>query len=270
MSKKYLPDIKVIKKPLTTLKKWCVILLVIVVVCGVYILADYCSGALTMSNIVVSLSGGDKVSRDKHSLYAVVMGTYDTYSEAERVGLGLQVQGAGGFVWQVSNKYLVVGSIYKDKDAADKVIENLKDSKYTTSVYEIKYPKISMHIKGMGGEDRDMIVSILDYIDRVYSEVYTYSLEYDSANITNLQISSYINTMLSESKVYVSALQEMSTRVGDKYIGILRDTMIAIETGLDAGMYRTLTDSGVNYYLKYLLCDIVHMSYEMYMDISRV
>ena len=65
-------------------------------------------------------------------------------------------------------------------------------------------------------------------------------------------------------------MQEMYLRVGSEYVNILKESLIQIETSLDAGMYRALTNSGLNYYLKYLMCDIVQIWHEMYVDVSKV
>ena len=270
MSKNYLPDIKVIKRPFYRIKRILAIILIVAIVCGTYILADYCSGALTLSAFSIGAKNSERINIEKHSLYAVVMGTYDKKDYAENVALGLQVQGAAGYVWQSANKYLVVGSIYSKYSDAEVVIKNIGETNYTPTIFEIKYVKLSLLIKGITKEDKDILVEAIDYFKTVYNEIYTYSINYDSSKTTNLAISSSINTLKSKSKVYVSKLQEMYARVDSASISTIRDSMIVLDTTLDSAVYRCLTDSGVNYYLKYLMCDVVDISYKMNISLHNI
>ena len=146
MSKNYLPDIKVIKRPFYRIKRILAIILVVAIVCGTYILADYCSGALTLSAFSIGAKNSERINIEKHSLYAVVMGTYDKKDYAENVAFGLQVQGAAGYVWQSANKYLVVGSIYSKYSDAEVVIKNIGETFPTE--------KVTVNLKG-----KDMVIA---------------------------------------------------------------------------------------------------------------
>ena len=263
MSKNYLPDIVVIRRPFAFIKKMCAIILVIGIVVGTFILADICSGALRVSAIGLNISNNDRINVDRHSLYAISMGAYEDKASAEKVALGLQVQGGAGYVWQSNNKYLVLGSIYAKKEEADNVLDSLSKSNYQAQLFEIKYAKLSLVIKGLEKQDNDFIKNLFLGLDKMYADIYTYSINYDRNASTNLAISAGLNTLKGEVKIYISKLQELSTRVNSNYVDIMKDSFILLDSVLDTAVYRTLTDSGINYYLKYLMCEVVDISYKL-------
>ena len=98
----YYDDVKIIKKPLKQrVKSLLKIFLIIVIVIGCFFGATYLSSALTVGNLTSYIVyGGTSVKRDKKVMYAVTLGSYDSYDEAERVALGSTIQGASGFVWE--------------------------------------------------------------------------------------------------------------------------------------------------------------------------
>ena len=263
MSKNYLPDIVVIRKPFAFIKKMCAIILVIGIVVGTFILADICSGALNVSAIGLNISNNDRINVDRYSLYAISMGAYEDKASAEKVALGLQVQGGAGYVWQSNNKHLVLGSIYAKKEEADSVLDSLSKTNYQAQLFEIKFAKLSLVIKGLEKQDNAFIKNLFLCLDKMYADIYTYSINYDSNASTNLAISAGLNTLKGEVKIYISKLQELSTRVNSNYVDIMKDSFILLDSVLDTAVYRTLTDSGINYYLKYLMCEVVDISYKL-------
>ena len=263
MSKNYLPDIVVIKRPFALIRKLCAIILVITIVVGTFILADICSGALSVSALGLNFTNNDRINVDKHSLYAISMGAYEDKASADKVALGLQVQGGAGYVWQSNNKYLVLGSIYYKKEEADSVVDSLSKSNYTLQVFEIKFAKLSLVIKGLEKKDNTFIKDLFLYLDKIYGDIYTYSINYDSNASTNLAISAGLNTLKGEVKIYISKLQELASRVSSNYVDIIKDSFILLDSVLDTAVYRTLTDSGISYYLKYLMCEVVDISYKL-------
>lgn len=269
MSKNYLPDIKVIRKPFALVKRWVLIVVIVASIVGTFMLADICSGALTLSTLGLNIVSTDRVNVEKYTLYGVSMGTFDTRQDAEKVALGLQVQGAAGYIWTSNNKYVILGSIFSSIDDANKVISNLQESKYTSSVFEIKYSKLSLVIKGMSGDDKRLIEEIFSHSKKIYSEIYSYSINYDSSVSSNLAISSSLNTLKGETKVYISKLQEMSSRIECEYLSLIKDTYITLDAMLDSAVYRTLTDSGVNYYLKYLMCEVVDNTHKLNVSLLK-
>ena len=269
MSKNYLPDIKVIRKPFAFVKRVVLILLVLSLVLGTFMLADVCSNALTFSAVGLGLKNNERVNVEKYSLFAIVMATYDNKQDAEKVALGLQVQGAAGYIWQSNNKHLVLGSIYDEKEKADTVINNMGKTNYNPQVFEIKFSKLSLVIKGISKEDNVLITDSFNFLKKIYSEIYAYSVNYDSSISSNLAISSSLNTIKSETKVNISKLQELSARVDSHYINHIKDTFILIDSSIDTAVYRTLTDSGINYYLKYLMCEIVELSYKLNLSLLK-
>ena len=263
MSKNYLPDIVVIKKPFAWFKKVLVLMLVVIMVVGTFILADICSGALSVGALGLNFSGSDRINIDKHSLYAISMGAYEDKPSADKVALGLQVQGGAGYVWQSNNKYLVLGSIYSKKEDADSVVDDLSKSNYAVQVFEIKFAKLSLVIKGLEKQDTAFIKDMFLDLDKIYADIYTYSINYDSNASNNLAISAGLNTLKGEVKKYISKLQELATKVSSNYVSIIKDSFILLDSVLDTAVYRTLTDSGINYYLKYLMCEVVDINYKL-------
>ena len=172
----YYDDVKIIKKPLSAKLKLAFKFFLIIltfVACG--FISVYLSDALTVGNISSLFVYGNKSIKTKEtSLYAVTLGEYDTALEAERVGYGANIQGASGYVWE-DEKFWVIGNIYSSISDAEKVVENLKDSKYNIEIKEIVFPKLALEFDDYENKDVSQIKEVFDLFDKVYENLYDYS-----------------------------------------------------------------------------------------------
>ena len=152
----YYDDVKVLKR--STKKRFIsflkFFLFVGVVAFSIWV-ATCLSSAITVGNLGAYIIYGDtQLKLTAGNMYAIVLGEYETSEEAESVGFGASIQGAGGFVWH-DGKYYVVGSVYNNLADAEKVKENLKDTKYNVQIKEIGFPdlKIDFCLSNTSGPD---------------------------------------------------------------------------------------------------------------------
>lgn len=260
----YYDDVKIIKKPLSAKLKLAFKFFLIIltfVACG--FISVYLSDALTVGNISSLFVYGNKSIKTKEtSLYAVTLGEYDTALEAERVGYGANIQGASGYVWE-DEKFWVIGNIYSSISDAEKVVENLKDSKYNIEIKEIVFPKLALEFDDYENKDVSQIKEVFDLFDKVYENLYDYSIKYDKGEMNNLAISSEVSNMRGESKVLISKIQNLLSVKNDD-LQIIQNNLIRLDELLNQTIIKAIDDTGTNYTLKNSISTAIRIKYEMY------
>ena len=173
----YYSDVKKMKKSLKIrIKNFFKFFLVVVVFVGCFFVAKYMSTALTVGNLgAYIVYGGTDIKISSTKMYAVTLGSYDDLKEADAVAIGSTIQGASGYVWY-DDKYYVIGNIYNNESDANKVIENLKDSKYSTNIKVIEFPKVAISLDCYDSKDMNVINKDIKFIDDVYASLYSYSI----------------------------------------------------------------------------------------------
>lgn len=262
----YYDDVKVIKKPLKKrLKHFLNFLCIASVFAGVIAVSFYLSDALVVGNLTNALVYGDtKVVRNAHSVYAVILGEYDSMNEAETVAMGSSIQGASGYVWQ-GEKYYVIGSIYFALSDAEAVIKNLEGSNYSLDIMTIEFDKININFGDLENKEVGDIETSLDFIDELSQTIYNQSISYDKGESNNFAISSEISSLRGQAKVHISNLQKMQK---DKFIDEIQDSMILIDELLDEAILKTIENSTTNYSLKNTLARLVRIKYDLYNNLK--
>ncbi len=260
----YYEDVKVIKKPLKQrLKSILKFFLVIGTIVGCFFGATYLSSALTVGNLTSYIVyGGTTIKTDKKTKYAVTLGDYDTFDEAERVALGSTIQGASGFVWESNNKYFVIGNIYSSKEDANKVLENISGTNYKTEIMEIKFSSLSLNFDMYDNSNMPTISGGIEIFDEVYSELYDYSIKFDSGDISHLAVSSNISKLRGEVKSTIVGVQNLINKSSSS-LTTVQEYLVRLDEVLDQAILKTIDNTATNYSIKNAIASVVRLEYEM-------
>lgn len=266
---KYYSDVKFVKKPLKKRLKSVFNFFVFVGVFAIIMFASILfSNALKVGNVGSYLVyGGTSVNIKLSTLYALSMGEFQSMTEAENVSLGSSIQGASGYVWAENNKFYVIGSIYPTLDDANKVIDNLKDTKYDLSIFPISFPSLKLKLGDYENKQVKNIEESLKFLDKLYLSMYNYSISYDKSEINNFAISSNLSDFRGECKVQISNMQYLQ-KVNNKAIKTIQNALIVIDELLDETIIKTIDNSTTNYSLKNTLAKVVRIKYDLYNDLA--
>ncbi len=260
----YYDDVKIIKKPLKKRLKQFLIFFIFCVFCvGIVFTSYFLSNALTVGNISnVLVYGGKDIEINKREMFAVSMGEYAGRSEAESVALGLTIQGGGGYIWEKEGKCYVLGSVYSDSTSASTVAENLATSKYQISVLKITMPKVFLSFDDKENKAVSTIRDAIGFFEQSYSRIYEYAIMFDKSEINNLAISSYLSELRGQVKVYISSIQSLIGTKDDD-LQEIQNGLIRLDELLDQAIIKTIDNSSTSSYLKYTLCSITQIEYDV-------
>lgn len=261
----YYSDVKILKKPLKQrIKSLLKFFLFFLVIVGCFVCSTYLSSALTVGNLgAFVVYGGKEMKIAKSTLYAVTMGEYDTKDEAERVAMGVTVQGASGFIWE-DEKYFVIGNIYKSEGDANKVIDNIKGTNYNTSIKKIIFPALTLDFSMYETKDMGVINSAFDIIDEVYDSLYDYSIKYDKGEVNHLAVSSYISDIRGDVKECIINVQKLINKVSNSDVNNIQVALVKIDEILDQAIIKAIENTSTNYSLKYAISAVVRVKFETF------
>lgn len=261
----YYSDVKVIKKPVKKRIKSIFKIFIFFLILGVSFLgAKYLSKAITVGNLGALIVYGDtKIKTSETNMYAVTMGEYLEKNEAEKVALGVSVQGAGGFVWEKDNKYYVVGNVYSNKEDAQKVSENLVETKYNINILEINFPKLNLDFSMYENEDMSVINDAVNIFDDVYELIYDYSIKFDKKEISHLAVSSGISNIRGEVKGIIVNVQNLINKSSSK-LKHIQNSLVKIDEVLDQAIIKTIDNTSTSYSLKYSITNVVKIKHDLF------
>jgi len=264
----YHDDIKIIKKPL---KKRLVsiskILIIGVLVSLCFLIASYLSSAITVGNLgAYIVYGSTNIKIKESSLYAVSLGVFDSIEQAEKVALGTNIQGAGGYIW-IDDKFSVIGNVYHSYVDAEKVVGNLKDSNYNISIKEIKYPSINLDFDMYENSDIKVISDALNIFDNLYIEMYNHSIKFDKGDITHLAISSRLSESRGKIKSLIVELQNLLNKSSSS-LKKVQSSLIKLDEMLDETIIKAIDNSSTNYSLKYATTYVARIKYDLWQELK--
>lgn len=265
----YYSDVKIFKKPLKTrVKNFFRFLMVVVVIMLCFLSARFLSSALTVGNLGALIVYGDTTLKVSESgYYAISMGVYSDELEAEKVALGTNIQGAGGYVWQNGGEYHVIGNVYSNFSDAEKVIENLKDTKYNITIMQINFPKLSLDFGMYDNSDMGTIKKAFDILDEVYSALYDYSIRFDKGEITHLAVSSGLSELRGEVKSIIVSVQNLINKQSSD-LKKVQNALIKLDELLDQSIIKTIDNTATNYSLKYSIISCVRIKYDLFEELK--
>ena len=260
----YYEDVKVIKKPLKQrVKSFLKIFLVIATIVGCFFGATYLSSALTVGNLTSYIVyGGTSVKTKKKTMYAVTLGSYDDYTEAEKVALGSTIQGASGFVWEQDNKYYVIGNIYSSNSDAEKVIENISGTNYKAEVLKIEFASLNLNFDMYDNSNMPVVSKAFEIFGDVEEELYTYSIKFDSGDISHLAVSSNISTLRGEVKAIIVGVQNL-INASESKLGVVQEYLIKVDEVLEQAILKTIDNTATSYSLKNAIASVVRLEYNL-------
>ena len=260
----YYEDVKVIKKPLKQrVKSFLKIFLVIATVVGCFFGATYLSSALTVGNLTSYIVyGGTSVKTKKKTMYAVTLGSYDDYTEAEKVALGSTIQGASGFVWEQDNKYYVIGNIYSSNSDAEKVIENISETNYKAEVLKIEFASLNLNFDMYDNSNMPVVSKAFEIFGDVEEELYTYSIKFDSGDISHLAVSSNISNLRGEVKAIIVGVQNL-INASESKLGVVQEYLIKVDEVLEQAILKTIDNTATSYSLKNAIASVVRLEYNL-------
>ena len=260
----YYEDVKVIKKPLKQrVKSFFKIFLVIATIVGCFFGATYLSSALTVGNLTSYIVyGGTSVKTKKKTMYAVTLGSYDDYTEAEKVALGSTIQGASGFMWEQDNKYYVIGNIYSSNSDAEKVIENISGTNYKAEVLKIEFASLNLNFDMYDNSNMPVVSKAFEIFGDVEEELYTYSIKFDSGDISHLAVSSNISNLRGEVKAIIVGVQNL-INASESKLGVVQEYLIKVDEVLEQAILKTIDNTATSYSLKNAIASVVRLEYNL-------
>lgn len=263
MSKNFYNDI-LIKKRKSTFKTISLIGLVLLCVFSVGVLADLFSTVLTTGNFSFSVFKGNSYVIPNKTLYAVTMGVSEDKFRAYTIAGGASSLGAGGYVWFENNKYTVIANIYKTKEDANKVVQNISNANYEVGVFEINLNKID--VEGLFKEDvdKELYFDSLNKLYNLYLDLYDMSNNIDTKNITFIQASSLVNGYKSDCKIINGKLNELKSRNNENFVSNICNTYVHIIEILDSLVYKLLENNQSTFVVKNALSEVVYKMYQLH------
>ena len=203
-----------------------------------------------------------------HSYYMVSMGTYNSLAEAESVASGTAVMGAGSYVWFYKSKFYVVGNIYKSISDAEAVYNNIKNTgNYEISVEEIPFKKLTINNSNYTAEQNQTVKGAITFIGSLYEKCYDYALRVDKSEVNTTLVSSELNSLKSEAKIYASKLDAINSYAVSELVLNTKNAYITIIDALDAAILKVIAGNSANSDLKYLVAQVVSAKYNLYQNI---
>lgn len=233
----------------------------------VVLLAGVLSGAISVGNFK-GLFFKDQNSISTHSYHMVYMAKCDTKSKAESVASGAQVVGAGAYVWELDGEFYVVGSIYKTKEEASAVYNNIKNTgNYEIGVKELNFKKLEVNEKNYSTEQTKSILSAIKSLDEIYDKCFKFSVMVDKGEVNPSFISSELNTIKSEAKVIAAKLDALNSYAASKVSVSTKNAFVFVVDAIDNAVLRTIGGKSANSDLKYLIAKIIAAKYNLYQNI---
>ena len=263
----YYSDVKIIKKSLKErVKSVFKFFLFFFIVAGCFISATYLSSALTVGNLGAFIVYGDtKITINEKKYYAVILGEYESKEEADRVALASTIQGASGYVWQDST-YWVIGSVYSSRSDAEKVVGNLKESSYKSSIKEITTPKTTLNFDMYSNENMDIVNKAIEVFDDVYSQLYNSSIKFDKGETNNLAISSEISSTRGEVKTLIVSVQNL-LNIATSDLKYVQKSLILLDELLDQTIIKTIDNSATSYSLKNSIASVIRIKWDLFVEL---
>lgn len=265
---KYYEDVKIIKKPLKKrilryISFFCIALVFTLCI----VVSKYFSNVLTVSGTITNFIYGDNsISKKNKDYYAVTLGEYSTFEEAEKVSLGVTIQGGSGYIWY-DEKYSVIGSFYFTEDDAKKVVNNLQESNYNVSIKKVTLNSFDVKFDNCENKVVRKIEKAIDYFDELIQKLYSYSIDFDKSNLNNLAVSSYIGNLRGDCKVLISEMQGY-LQVKDDNLQKIQNTLIKTDELLNEAILKTIDNTSTGYFLKYLISSVIRNQYELYASLK--
>ena len=250
MTKNFHNDIVIKKRKHHFFKKFGIFVIFALSLCLVVFLADVLSTALTAGNFSFAMIKKNNIKIEEKTLYAVTMGKSEDKFQAFNIAGGASVLGAGGYVWEENDVYLVMANVYSSLSDAEKITNGLNSYNYEIDIYEIKIPKVKIDTSSLSKKDRKEVLNAINRLYSLYEDLYTMAINIDTKNITFIQGGSLVNRYKSECKIITNKLNSINASLDLEYITKISNTYVYVTEMLDTLVYKLLKDGQLNYIVK--------------------
>ena len=157
------------------------------------VVAQFFASVITTGSIGFSFSTS---SQTKFKLYAVTVGTFTSKTQAEESAISYRAKNAGGYVYELDNKFYVVASIYESKNDAESVVNNLSSPSFSPEIIELQYETASF-AKISSNNLKKTFSEFLENYKNLYLKLYDISVSLDTSVYT-----------ITKSRIEIDALKE--------------------------------------------------------------
>lgn len=154
--------------------------------------ADLISSRLTGGG---SLFIGGKIKISSFNVYAIEIGSFSEYSQAQNLATSIKNKGGAGYILQ-SGDYHIFLSMYESLADAEQVKGNLQRDSLSVKIYNINMPTIDIKYRG---EER-LLTNALNEFKKLYRKIYELSIAYDSNEMTKIKVVANIEGYIEEIK----------------------------------------------------------------------
>lgn len=218
------------------------------------------------------IAGGDLAFWHRYNLkigsvtyYGLSFGTYDDLDKAKEVANGTVLQGAAGYIWQDSDKYVVLGNIYMSYDDCKTVIDNITGTNYSMNIYTIKVDNLRKNL-----DEHEIVSDSYSYLIDTIKMLYDTSMDLDTKKMTNIQASSVLNTQKSDGMIQKDTASMYQLSSSSEYVSrCIQSLQHTIDT-LDDLVYKLIQDESAGYSIRYALCSSVQNVYDCVRDMKKI
>ena len=212
----------------------------------------------------------NSVKINSHSYYAISMGEYKTDKEAQNVASGVSVMGAGAYVWFNQGVYYVLGNAYENLLDAQTVLKNVSGNNYDVKIKEIKYNKITINSNDYSDEQKQVLLNAIKNIDNIFKNCYNYSIQFDKGEVVSTVVSSRLNTLKSDVKIWQDKVDLINSVVVTNQGLYIKNAYIGLISELENAVLKVIDGTSVNKDLKYLTCAVSIIKYDLYNNINNL
>lgn len=234
MSKKnkYYSDIKILKGKRSRFFK----ILGVLFFCGVIVLFSYSISLLLGKTLNVS---GGLFKSNSSKYYAITFGEFSNESDAIACSQRVVELGAGGYIMEKNDKYVVIGAIYLNEKDAKNVIESNQNFSQSDAInilqLEIKKNKLSTN-----SEYSSVILNVV-------SKLYEHIIDFDKGNLNHISLASKVNVLDGECCVLLNKLE----------VDGFSSKVVRVEKVLNNLTNTVLNNQSVSSCAKYALVEII-------------
>lgn len=156
-------------------------------------LADLFSGLITVGGYSFA---SENITSGELNYYAVCTTSHDTKILADELSETIQLQGGAGYVYMNKHSYYVVAGIYQTEADAEKVKQNLIQSKPQTSIVKITIPSISL-TSNLTQQEKTAVLDSLAIFKNIYLKLYDIAVSLDTNVVTEVNARLQINELAS-------------------------------------------------------------------------
>jgi len=139
----------------------------------------------------------ENISANEYSVYAICTSNHPTKLLAEEFAEDIKKQGGAGCVYMNEQSYYIIASIYETESDAQKVKNNLIESKPNVSIQKLVIPKITIS-SNLTTQEKNTVMNCISIFKTSYQKLYDISVSLDTNVETEVGARLLVNELNSE------------------------------------------------------------------------